>query len=250
MSEAMRMWVEVAFNISYLGIIWTLVAFMLAKRKQVAFTEQPVAVRFLWAFAFLALGDTGHVGFRVLAYASGGLENNPTLVGLGALSTAYTVTVFYMLLVDVWRIRYRKTLGTVEKFLLLAGAVRLLIMVFPQNRWDLLVAPYAWSLIRNSLLVIQGLGVMLLILRDSRSTGDRSFNAIGWMIALSFAFYAPVILWVQWVPVLGMLMIPKTCAYIAIALIAYRGLFLKPGQPAGSLPERIVQPAPPPPAPG
>jgi hypothetical protein len=46
----------------------------------------------IWAFALLALGDTGHVGFRVVAYALGGLEAHAGLVGLGALSTAYTVT--------------------------------------------------------------------------------------------------------------------------------------------------------------
>jgi len=46
------------------------------------------------------------------------------------------------------------------------------------------------------------------------------------MIGVSYAFYAPVILWVATVPVLGMLMIPKTCAYVAIALIAYRALFV------------------------
>jgi hypothetical protein len=27
-----------------------------------------------WAFFLLALGDTGHVGFRVAAYALGGME--------------------------------------------------------------------------------------------------------------------------------------------------------------------------------
>ena len=31
----------------------------------VAPADRPVAVRFTWAFALLALGDTGHVGFRV-----------------------------------------------------------------------------------------------------------------------------------------------------------------------------------------
>jgi hypothetical protein len=37
------------------------------------------------------------------------------------------------------------------------------------------------------------------------------------MIFLSFAFYIPVILFVQRIPKLGMLMIPKTCAYLAMA---------------------------------
>ncbi len=79
------------------------------------------------------------------------------------------------------------------------------------------------------MLVIQGVGVTFLILRDAIRTHDRAFTWIGAMIVLSFAFYAPVILWVQWVPLLGMLMIPKTCAYLAIAFIAYFELFRPKG---------------------
>ena len=176
-------------------------------------------------FALLALGDTGHVGFRVVAYARGGLEANPILVGLGALSTAVTVTLFYMILVDVWRLRYDKPFGVAGWLLLAAGVVRLVIMAFPQNHWEQVVAPYDWSLLRNALLVVQGVGVMVLILRDAYRTGDKPFKGIGWMIAASYAFYAPVILWVGQVPSIGMLMIPKTCAYVAIAIIAYRAFF-------------------------
>ena len=111
MSESMRIWVEVVFNVTYLIVIWTLVAMMARRQTTVAPADRPVAKRLMWAFALLALGDTGHVGFRVVAYALGGLEANPALVGLGALSTAYTVTLFYMLMVDIWRLRYNKPLG-------------------------------------------------------------------------------------------------------------------------------------------
>ena len=38
-------------------------------------------------------------------------------------------------------------------------------------------------------------------------------------------FYAPVILWVSQVPLLGMLMMPKTLAYLGVAFIAYRAFF-------------------------
>jgi len=80
MSESMRMWVEVIFNVTYLIIIWTLVAMMARRQAAVAPADRPVAKRLMWAFALLALGDTGHVGFRVVAYALGGLEANPALV--------------------------------------------------------------------------------------------------------------------------------------------------------------------------
>ncbi len=225
MSEQMRVWMEVIFNISYLVVIWTLVILMIVRRNQVAPENRSLAKRFTWAFALLALGDTGHVGFRVIAYLLGGLEANTLLVGAGAFSTAFTVTIFYMLMVDIWRLRFKKSFGVFGWFLLVAGAVRLVILLFPQNAWGQVVAPYDWSLLRNSLLVIQGVGVTFLILRDAIRAHDRAFTWIGAMIVLSFAFYAPVILWVQWVPMLGMLMIPKTCAYLAIAFIAYFELF-------------------------
>jgi hypothetical protein len=225
MSESLRIAVEIGFNLTYLVVIYGLVALMSVRRGRVAPADRPIAIRLIWMFALLALGDTGHVGFRVLAYARGGLEANPALVGLGALSTAYTVTLFYMLLVDVWRLRFQRPLGWVGWSLLAAGAIRLLVMALPQNGWEQIVAPYGWSLLRNAFLVVQGLGVMALILRDAGRTGDRTFRWIGWCIAWSYAFYAPVILFAAQVPMLGMLMIPKTCAYVAVALIAYRGLF-------------------------
>jgi hypothetical protein len=225
MSEAMRTWVEIGFNITYLVVVWSLVAVMFLRRAQVAEKDLPLARRVMAAFALLALGDSGHVGFRVIAYARGGLEANPDLVGIGALSTAFTVTLFYMLMVDIWRVRFKRKLGWAGWTLLAAGLVRLVVMAFPQNQWQQITAPYDWSLLRNAFLVVQGLGVMALILRDAGRTQDRTFRWIGYMIALSYTFYAPVILWVQWVPLLGMLMIPKTCAYVGVALIAYNALY-------------------------
>lgn len=40
-------------------------------------------------------------------------------------------------------------------------------------------------------------------------------------IVLSFGFYIPVVLWADAVPMIGMLMIPKTCAYVWTVLIGY-----------------------------
>ena len=238
MTESMRMWVEVIFNISYLVVIWTMVVWMFKRQSAVAGSDQAVAKRVIWAFALLALGDSGHVGFRVVAYALGGLDANPALVGIGALATACTVTVFYMLMLDVWRLRFNKPLGWFGWFLLAAGAVRLVVMAFPQNQWEQVNAPYDWSLLRNAFLVVQGVGVMGLILRDALKAGDQTMKWIGILIALSYAFYTPVILWSPVVPLLGMLMIPKTCAYLAVAWLAYRAFFHR--QPVEAI---QVQPA-------
>lgn len=222
MTQELRIFIELVFNIAYLFTIWTMVVLMLIRFTKSADKHKPLFMRVFWMFALLALGDTGHVGFRVFAIMNGGLEANSGLVGLGALSTAVTITFFYMILLEVWRMRFNCSMGWFQWLLLSAGVVRLVIMAFPQNQWELLVPTYGWSLLRNSFLVIQGLGVMILILRDSRRAGDQPFELIGWMIALSYLFYAPVILWSASVPLLGMLMIPKTCAYVAAAFISWR----------------------------
>ncbi|MFN2172110.1 MAG: hypothetical protein ACK2UF_11855 [Candidatus Promineifilaceae bacterium] len=232
MSESARMWMEISFNIVYLIVVWGLVILMIRRQPGVAEADKPVTRLFIWAFAFLALGDTGHVGFRVLAYAGGDLERTISLfgrdvglVGMGALATAVTVTIFYMLMLVIWQRRYDKPYGWFGWLLFAAGIARLLIMLFPANEWNNTVPPQPWSLYRNLPLMIQGLGVVYLILRDSRAAGDRPFTWIGIMILLSYAFYIPVILFVQKMPLIGMLMIPKTMAYVGIALIAYYSLF-------------------------
>ena len=38
-------------------------------------------------------------------------------------------------------------------------------------------------------------------------------------IVLSFGFYLPVVLWADVNPLIGMLMIPKTCAYVWTCLL-------------------------------
>lgn len=232
MSESMRMWVEISFNVIYLIVIWWMVALMARRMDAVAPDDRPVAQRLMWAFALLALGDTGHVGFRVLAYALGGLEATPllmgvpvSLVGLGALATAVTVTIFYVLVLDAWRVRFHRRYGWFELLLIAAAVVRLAVMALPQNAWESVVPPQPWSTIRNLPLMVLGLGAAFLILRDARATHDRTFLWIGAMILVSYACYAPVIFFVQQNPLIGMLMIPKTMAYVAIALIAYNGLW-------------------------
>jgi hypothetical protein len=225
MSETLRTWIEVSFNVSYLVVVWGLVIAMASRQSAVEPANRPVAARVLWAFALLALGDTGHVGFRVLAYALGGLEAHPTLVGMGALATAITVTFFYALMLDAWRLRFNKKLGWFEYLLLAAAVVRLGMMALPVNEWGRVEPPQPWGIYRNIPLMVQGLGVMFLILRDARAAQDRTFGWIGAMILVSYTFYTPVILFVSQAPLLGMLMIPKTMAYVAIAVIAYRDLY-------------------------
>ena len=59
----------------------------------------------------------------------------------------------------------------------------------------------------------------LIIIQENN---DRSFRWMWLTIVLSFAFYIPVVLLADVIPMIGMLMIPKTCAYVWTVLIGYK----------------------------
>ncbi|MGC9398490.1 MAG: hypothetical protein ACP5HM_05070 [Anaerolineae bacterium] len=228
MNETLRLRVESTFNVAYLMTIWGLVSAMARQRARLLPQKRDLARLFTLAFGLLALGDTGHVGFRVLGYLRGDLETtvtflgqSMTLVGLGALSTAVTVTFFYVLLLVIWHRRFDKPYGWPGALLFAAAVVRLVLMALPQNHWGRLTPPWPWSLYRNLPLMAQGLGVAYLILRDAWAADDWLFKRVGALILVSYAFYMPVIFFVRQVPWLGMLMIPKTLAYVGIAGLTY-----------------------------
>jgi hypothetical protein len=232
MSETLIRGFEIGFNVIYLAAVWYLVVLMSRSMGTVVPKDRKVAGLVRMAFILLAAGDTGHVGFRVLAYALGGLNaqavilGSPmSLIGLGMLTTSVTVTLFYMMLVYVWQARNNQPANWVTNLLQAAGVVRLIIMALPSNDWAAAVPPQPMSLYRNLPLMVQGVGIIVLFLLSAYLNHDITFKWIGGMIAVSFAFYTPVILFAQQVPMLGLLMIPKTCAYLAIAIFAYRGLW-------------------------
>ena len=55
----------------------------------------------------LGAGDSFHLVPRALVLCTTGLENYTVPLGLGKWITSVTMTVFYVLLYYVWRLRYR-----------------------------------------------------------------------------------------------------------------------------------------------
>ena len=64
----------------------------------------------------------------------------------------------------------------------------------------------------------------LIFYKSAKENNDRSFRWMWLTIVLSFAFYIPVVLWADVIPMIGMLMIPKTCAYVWTVLIGYKAM--------------------------
>ena len=132
------------------------------------------------------------------------------------------MTIFYVLLYYVWRQRYHVSVrhGLTAAVYVLAG-VRIALCMISQNQWLSAEAPLSWGIYRNIPFALLGLLVIVLFYRSTKEHRDRAFRWIWLTIVLSFSFYIPVVLWADAVPMSGMLMIPKTCAYVWTMLIGY-----------------------------
>jgi len=240
MSEAMRLWVETSFNIVYLIAVWWIVLVMWQRRSLVAESDRRTAWLMMLAFFFLGLGDIGHVGFRLVAFALGGLETSVQLFGqqlklapMGSLATAVTFTFFYIAMLMIWKARFKKEYGLLAYGGFALAVLRFLIMACPENNWNSLEVPQDWSIYRNVPLMLMQLIVAFLFMRDAIARKDALFIRISALILVSFACYAPAVFLRGRVPMIGMLMIPKTVAYLVIALIALKSLFRKKISGAG-----------------
>ena len=173
----------------------------------------------------LGLGDAFHLVPRAIALCTTGLEDYTVALGIGKLITSVTMTVFYILLYYVWRLRYHvegKRNLTVAVYVL--SLVRVILCMFPQNEWTSANAPLSWGIYRNIPFALLGLLVILLFYKSTKESNDRSFRFMWLTIVLSFGFYIPVVLWADTIPLIGMLMIPKTCAYVWTVVIGYQDM--------------------------
>ena len=173
----------------------------------------------------LGAGDAFHLVPRAVALCTTGLEHYTAALGLGKWITSVTMTIFYVILYHVWRQRYqiRGRNGVTAAVYLLAG-LRILLCMMPQNDWLSASAPLSWGIWRNIPFALLGVLIIVLFCRSAGERHDRAFRWMWLTIVLSFGFYIPVILWADAVPMVGMLMIPKTCAYVWTVLIGYRAM--------------------------
>ena len=60
------------------------------------------------------------------------------------------MTIFYVLLYYVWRIRYKiQGNNSITWIVYLLAAARIALCMFPQNAWTQVDAPLSWGIYRN-----------------------------------------------------------------------------------------------------
>ena len=157
---------------------------------------------FGWMAVVLGAGDSFHLVPRALALCTTGLENYVVPLGLGKWITSVTMTLAVYLL----------------------SAARVVLCMMPQNRWLETQSPLSWGIYRNIPFALLGLLIIVLFYRSAKEKNDTAFRWMWLTIVLSFGFYIPVVLWANTIPMIGMLMIPKTCAYVWTVLIGYAAM--------------------------
>ena len=209
--------VETLFDAVYLVAVMTIGILMIRGSKRNSQFRL-----FGWMAVVLGVGDSFHLIPRALALCTTGLGQFTVPLGLGKWITSFTMTIFYVLLYYIWRQRYqvKEQNGLTAVVYALAG-VRILLCMMPQNQWLSSDSPLSWGIYRNIPFTLMGLLIIVFFYQSAKEHRDQAFRWMWLTIVLSFAFYIPVVLWADTLPLVGMLMIPKTCAYVWTVFIGY-----------------------------
>lgn len=208
---------ETVFDVFYLGFALVAGLMMLAKG------EGPLVKKAGLMTLLLGAGDSFHLVPRCYALWTTGLETNAAALGIGKFITSITMTVFYLILYYIWRDRYQVS-GRRNLTLAMWGlsVLRIALCLLPQNEWLSYRQPLLYGVLRNIPFAIMGILIIVLFAQETKKTGDQVFRSMPLAVILSFGFYLPVVLFSGVFPVIGVLMIPKTLAYVWVVLMGWK----------------------------
>ena len=206
---------EVIFDIIYLTSVFIISLILLLKSN--SFTATLYG---LMGFTLL-FGDSFHLVPRIINSFNDKYNNIDFYIGIGKMTASITMTVFYILLWHIGLIYFSLSLPASTIFIYLLSAFRIILCLFPGNKWIKGNASIKWSLLRNTPFFI--LGGIIIIFFFLNISSYSVFNYMWLAILLSFLFYIPVTIFAKKYPKIGMLMLPKSCSYVWILLM---GLYI------------------------
>ena len=206
---------EAVFCAAYLIVTGALGAVMLRTSK-----GNKRRLRFALLTLVLVAGDAFHLVPRIYGAVTGTTDELYAALSFGTLVTSITMTVFYVLLWEFWRKRFDRGYAVSSIIVYVVAACRVALCLFPQNAWLSADAPLEWGVYRNIPFVILGGMVVWRLFRDRGA--DIHFKLAWLAVILSFLFYMPVVLFANTLPIIGMLMIPKTACYVWLIVMGYR----------------------------
>lgn len=144
-------------------------------------------------------GDAFHLVPRIIRAVHGSNERVKRQLGIGLQVSSITMTVFYIILMYVWKYTFPELTApvAVEAIIWISAIIRIVVCILPQNNWC----------------------------TDEGNTNGYHMTRMIAAIIISFGCYLPVTLFSKTKPKVGLLMIPKTCAYMWIVAMGLQLLF-------------------------
>lgn len=220
---------EPFFDIAYLGVVLAMGLRLLMEEGKEAKTFGLMAV-------LLGLGDAFHLIPRVMSNLTpDGFNRYIPLLSWGEFVTSITMTIFYLLFYRYYQSMSGDKDERKSRLVYVLVALRLLLVLLPQNEWGT-VGNYFFGLLRNVPFALLGL---VLVIWTAKAKEKPGLQHTALLIAASFLFYAPVVIGARFVPLLGLLMIPKTVAYVLLVGVGYRH-FIPQLRPSALLKQAIT----------
>ncbi|MBQ2035689.1 MAG: hypothetical protein II218_07245 [Peptococcaceae bacterium] len=66
--------------------------------------------------------------------------------------------------------------------------------------------------------------LMVILYQSAKKENDTAFQWMWLTVVISFVCYIPVVLFAETIPAVGMLMLPKACAYVWAVAMGYRAM--------------------------
>ena len=165
-------------------------------------------------------GDAFHLVPRIIRAARGSSDKIKRQLGIGLQVSSITMTAFYIVLLYIWKLTFPELTApaAVEAMIWISAIIRIVSCFLPSNNWCSDDGNPKLSIIRNAVFALTGIGVIILY-AISGNTYDYHMTRMVAAILISFGCYLPVTLLSKKMPKVGLLMIPKTCAYVWIIVM-------------------------------
>lgn len=165
-------------------------------------------------------GDAFHLVPRMIRAFRDSSEKIKRQLGIGLQVSSITMTVFYIILLFIWKFTFPELTApvAVEAMIWISAVIRIVVCFLPQNNWCSDEGNPKLSILRNAVFAVTGIGVIILYAISGNANGYHMTRMVA-AILISFGCYLPVTMLSKTKPKVGLLMIPKTCAYMWVIVM-------------------------------
>lgn len=165
-------------------------------------------------------GDAFHLVPRIIRAFRGSSDKIKRQLGIGLQVSSITMTVFYIILLFIWKFTFPELTApvAVEAMIWISAIIRIVVCFLPQNNWCSDEGNLKLSILRNAVFAVTGIGVIILYAISGNANGYHMTRMVA-AILISFGCYLPVTMLSKTKPKVGLLMIPKTCAYMWVIVM-------------------------------